>query len=116
MAGLLEDMLNSIPASSPGDAMQDHVREVKLGLTAVSFAFSYACPTGAYSSARMPLHQVADQVVGLRPRVRQVAESAVDERVLMAALALHDQVDGVLMRNDQLIAAASTEPDPSGPR
>lgn len=75
--GLLEEMLNAVPAGSPGEALADHVREV------------------------------AEQVLAMRPRVHRLAEAATDEQVLMAVIGLNEQLEAALLHNDQLVAAAA---------
>jgi len=55
--------------------------------------------------------RLAEQCPQMKPRVVALVESATDEGLLMAALALHDELGDVLDRRDAIAAAAAAEPE-----
>ena len=62
------------------------------------------------AAAAGPVARLAEQCRQMKPRVVALVESATDEGLLMAALALHDELGDVLDRRDAIAAAAAAEP------
>jgi hypothetical protein len=63
------------------------------------------------AAAGGPVAKLAEQCRQMKPRVVALVESATDEGLLMAALALHDELGDVLERQDSIAAAAAAEPE-----
>ena len=63
------------------------------------------------AAAAGPVARLAEQCRQMKPRVVALVESATDEGLLMAALALHDELGDVLDRRDAIAAAAAAEPE-----
>ena len=63
------------------------------------------------AAAGGPVSKLAEQCRQMKPRVVALVESATDEGLLMAALALHDELGDVLERRDSIAAAAAAEPE-----
>jgi hypothetical protein len=63
------------------------------------------------AAAGGPVAKLAEQCRQMKPRVVALVESATDEGLLMAALALHDELGDVLERRDSIAAAAAAEPE-----
>ena len=63
------------------------------------------------AAAGGPVAKLAEQCRQMKPRVVALVESATYEGLLMAALALHDELGDVLERQDSIAAAAAAEPE-----
>ena len=119
MVGLLEEMVSAVPSDSPIEIMQEHIKEardnsVSFPLVSLSNLRAFIGTLRAPPLPAVSIHlyfvcsQMAEQVVGVRPRLHKVAECATDEAVLMATLALGEQLEAVLLKHDELVAAAAS--------
>ena len=63
------------------------------------------------AAAAGPAAQLTEQCRQMKPRVVALVESATDEGLLAAALALHDELVDVLDRRDAIATAAAAEPE-----